>query len=288
MNRLICSVLLAAFAVVTARAGTLVQFRTLLGDIEVELYDQDKPATVRNFIRYIQAGYYQNVFFHRCVPGFVLQGGGYFTADKGDPNFFTPATLYAWPTYPPISNEFSVGRRFSNTNHTIAMARSAGQTNSATKEFFFNLANNAALDGVDGGFTVFGRVLRGTNVLDFFNGLAYNFGVIDMRGYFPGTFFGDLMKELPVAFFGAAPPFINDLIYVDISLLNVQVKRLAGSAREISWNSVSGKTNRVEFTTDFPPTWQSLAITNGTGLTMKATDASTNAARRFYRVRVDY
>src|SRR3989441_10605958 len=93
-------------SLVSTQAATLAQFRTVFGDIEVELYDQDKPVTVQNFIRYVQAGKYENGFAHRLVPGFVLQGGGYTVTNRGTTN----ATIVAAPTYPPITNEFGIGR----------------------------------------------------------------------------------------------------------------------------------------------------------------------------------
>src|SRR5688572_8496877 len=72
----------------SVRAGTLAQFRTVFGDIEVELYDQDKPVTVQNFIRYAQSDAWRDMFVHRCDPNFVIQGGGYFVAGRGTTNQF--------------------------------------------------------------------------------------------------------------------------------------------------------------------------------------------------------
>src|SRR5437667_106759 len=66
-----------AFLGFAASAGTLAQFRTTWGDIDVELYDQDKPVTVQNFMRYVKRGVYTNMFLHRCLPGFIVQGGGF-------------------------------------------------------------------------------------------------------------------------------------------------------------------------------------------------------------------
>ncbi|MGI8964647.1 MAG: hypothetical protein ACR2H1_01000, partial [Limisphaerales bacterium] len=80
----------------------------------------------------------------------------------------------------------------------------------------------------------------------------------------------------------------EDLIYVGISFLNVQVRLGVNNFREISWNSVSNRINRVEFTANFPPTWQLLAATNGNGTTLKISDAEPLSSNRFYRVRVDY
>src|SRR6266446_10470977 len=80
----------------SAQAGTLAQFRTVFGDIEVELYDQDKPVTVQNFIRYVQSGRNQNEFSHRLRPGFVVQGGGFTVTNRGTTN----AAVTAISTFP--------------------------------------------------------------------------------------------------------------------------------------------------------------------------------------------
>lgn len=263
-----------------SRAGTYVQFRTVWGDIEVELYDADKPITVRNFLRYVQSGRYTNMFFHRCptnrfsgLTDFVVQGGGWAVSN---------ATVNPVPRYAPIPNEFGVGRRFSNTYGTLAMAKISGNTNSASSEWFFNLGDNSFLDaGPDGYFTVFGRMVRGTNVLNRYLGRSINNGLQNLGGPF-GT--------LPVIYAGARPPNVTELEYVDISLLNVNVASAAGGAREISWNSLNTNAYRVEFTTNLPPTWHLLIQTNGigrSGETMRVTDPANGATRRFYRVRQD-
>ena len=272
--------LLTMAAGLASHAGTLVQFRTTLGDFDVELFDADKPATVQNFVRYIQANSYQDSIMHRVVTNFVIQGGGIYVAN---PN--TPSNALAYiPTIPPIINEFKVGAFRSNTYGTIAMAKTS-DPNSATSQFFFNLTNNApSLDNTNnsGGFTVFGRVIAGTNVLNQFKIGPTNTVVKKVN-------LGGVLAELPVVY--AANPanvLYSDLIYVDISLLRVQVTLRANGARDISWNSVSNRLNAVEFTTNFPPTWQTLISTNGNGGTIKITDASADSPSRFYRVRVSY
>src|SRR5437868_3196931 len=111
----------------STHAGTLAQFRTVFGDIEVELYDQDKPVTVQNFIQYVQSGRYQNMFAHRIVPGFVIQGGGYTVTNRNTTNW----QFVGVSTFPKITNEFGVGRRFSNVYGTLSMAKVSGDTNSA-------------------------------------------------------------------------------------------------------------------------------------------------------------
>ena len=275
--RLVTVILL--FGAVSLRAGTYVQFRTVWGDIDVELYDQDKPNTVRNFLRYVQSGRYQNMFFHRCptnaitrITDFVVQGGGYFVAPG-------PAITRV-PSFGTISNEFGAGRRFSNVYGTLAMAKVGGDTNSASSEWFFNLGNNSFLDApnANGYFTVFGHVVRGTNVLNQYLGRSINNGIQNLGAPF---------DTLPVIYSGPGVPASNQLEYVDISLLNIQVQKVAGG-REISWNSVQNRTNRIEFTTALPPVWNQLIATNGTGARMTYTDTNTAATRRFYRVWVDF
>ena len=75
--RSICCLIAFTTFLNSACAGTLVQFRTVFGDMEVELYDQDKPVTVQNFLNYVKSGRYQNEITHRLVPGSVVQGGGF-------------------------------------------------------------------------------------------------------------------------------------------------------------------------------------------------------------------
>ena len=260
---------------VGGRAGTLAQFRTPVGDIDVELFDQDKPITVQNFIRYVNSPAYTNFqFIHRWEPGFVIQGGGYFVTNR----FGTNQQIALLPTFGSITNEYSVGPTYSNVYGTIAMARVGAQTNSATSQWFINLANNSQLDTVDGGFTVFGRLVQGTNTLNKF----LTFPNPDLSGWN----LGEPLDRLPSIATNRLSP--DALIYVDISLLRIEVKTLAGGAREISWNSVSNHLNRVEYTIQYPPAWQSLVTTNGDGSRFSVTDTSSTNSRAFYRVLVDY
>jgi cyclophilin family peptidyl-prolyl cis-trans isomerase len=272
--------------------GTLAQFRTPFGDLDVELYDQQKPVTVNNFKRLVQAGAYQNTFFHRLVPGFVAQGGGYFAWNAASTNYFGPnwANLGQVPSFGPITNEYSVGPVLSNTNGTLAMAKLGGNPNSATCEWFFNLANNSTnLDNQNGGFTVFGHVLSDpSRVLAFFNTLAYGYGIQNMSWWYPNDLLAtNVFTSLPVTYPGFFQPFYSDLVYVDISFLSVQITQ-SGTQRLISWNSINGRSNLVEFTTNLPPVWQALANTNGNGARLSIADATPTNKFRFYRVRVLY
>lgn len=137
-------------------AAQTVRFSTNLGDIDVTLLPQSAPRTVENFLSYVNRGAYSRSFFHRLVPGFVLQGGG-FRWQNNQP--------VAIASDAPVRNEYAV----SNTRGTIAMAKLGTGPDTATNQWFFNLANNAAnLNNQNGGFTVFGRVANaaGLNVMD--------------------------------------------------------------------------------------------------------------------------
>jgi len=130
-----------------------VVFSTSLGAFSLELYPDKAPLTVKNFLDYVDAGFYDGTIFHRVIPGFMLQGGG-FTKDmkQKEPR-------------PPIKNEADNGLR--NARGSISMARTQ-DINSATSQFFINLVDNTFLDnGVrDFGYAVFGKVTDGMEVLD--------------------------------------------------------------------------------------------------------------------------
>ena len=132
-------------------------------DINVLLFDQNgdgAPITVNNFINYVDDGDYVNSIIHRLVSNFVIQGGGFVVDDF---NNFNNINITTVPTDPPIVNEFS--RQRSNIRGTIAMAKQGGNPDSATSQWFFNLANNSAnLNSQNGGFTVFGKVLSANDL----------------------------------------------------------------------------------------------------------------------------
>lgn len=207
-------ILLLLLSLTSVSANTLVQFRTTVGDLVVELYDTDKPVTVQNFLRYVQGGYYTNMFFHRVETNFVIQGGGFTILERGTTNAEVgPVTNFA-----PIINEFGVGKFYSNVYGTIAMAKT-GDPNSATSQFFFNLADNSrSLDNPlnAGGFTVFGRVILGTNVLNEFRLGAANQVVKVVPVFIPPYPFSTFL-ELP-ALYAADPNNLtfDDLIYADL------------------------------------------------------------------------
>lgn len=146
--------LMGAFAPAISNA-TIVEIDTNLGVIEVNLYDLGTPATVANFLEYVNNGDYTNSVIHRSIANFVVQGGGVLT----DQN----ANLTAITTRPAVVNEPA----YANVRGTIAMAKQPNFANSATSQWFFNLGDNTAnLDNSNGGFTVFGEVVAGMNVVD--------------------------------------------------------------------------------------------------------------------------
>ncbi|MDD4914214.1 MAG: peptidylprolyl isomerase [Methylococcales bacterium] len=141
--------LLILLALPAAGKATVVEMQTNMGNIDIQLFDTLTPKTVANFLAYVNSGAYNNSFIQRSVPGFIIQGGGY----TWDSSASTYATI---PTLAPVVNEYHKP----NVAGTIAMAKQSGAPNSATDQWFFNLANNAAnLDNQNGGFTVFGQVI---------------------------------------------------------------------------------------------------------------------------------
>ncbi len=131
----------------------MVVLETSLGTIKLELDAEKAPVTVENFLRYVDEKHYDGTIFHRVIPNFMVQCGG-----------FTP-DMKQKPTRGPIANEARNGLK--NKKYTIAMARTS-QVNSATSQFFINTADNAFLDNGarDFGYAVFGRVVEGMDVVD--------------------------------------------------------------------------------------------------------------------------
>lgn len=271
----------------TADAGTKVDLVTVKGTITLELFDEDKPRTVQNFVRIAEAGYYRNMFFHRLDPDFVIQGGGYGTTSRTSSNLFQQYT--SLNDFGPIENEYSSGRQFSNAYGTVAMARISGQPDSATNQWFINLADNGFLDSMDGGFTVFGRVIRGFEVLEVFQALRLqpSGGILDLRqAYGPSA---GLFAELPVNYFGTTLPKYSDLFYVDVQIFKAQIELMANGSRKISWNSVANIPNYIEATSSLTnPQWSVIATRQGTGNLISVEDNRFLEGPVYYRIRLDY
>jgi peptidyl-prolyl cis-trans isomerase A (cyclophilin A) len=131
----------------------MIRFETSLGDFTVELFEKEAPESVANFSRYIEDQFFDGTIFHRIVPGFVIQGGG-FTEDMTQKK-----------TKPPVKNEADNGLK--NKRGTLSMART-NDINSATSQFFVNLKDNDFLDNSRGnfGYAVFAKVTDGMDVVD--------------------------------------------------------------------------------------------------------------------------
>ena len=131
----------------------MIRFETTLGDFSIELFEKEAPVSSANFLSYIDDEFFDSTIFHRIVPGFVIQGGG-FTEDMSQKR--TKAT---------IKNEADNGLK--NKRGTLSMARTS-DINSATSQFFVNLKDNEFLDNSRGnfGYAVFGKVTEGMDVID--------------------------------------------------------------------------------------------------------------------------
>jgi len=136
-----------------AKGKPVVVLKTSKGEIRIELDSQKAPITVKNFLAYVDAGFYDATIFHRVIDGFMIQGGG-FTKD-----------MTQKPTNAPIKNEAENGLK--NARGTIAMART-NVVDSATAQFFINLVDNQMLNhgSRDFGYAVFGHVTQGMDVVD--------------------------------------------------------------------------------------------------------------------------
>ncbi|MBK9161897.1 MAG: peptidyl-prolyl cis-trans isomerase [Nitrosomonadales bacterium] len=159
----LCALLLC-FAMQTASSATqgpstqgkktMIKLHTNHGTITLQLDAEKAPLTVKNFLDYVNSGFYSNTVFHRVIPNFMIQGGG-----------FEPG-MKQKQTGAPVKNEAANGLK--NDKYTIAMART-GDPHSATAQFFINVKNNSFLDypGQDGwGYCVFGKVVEGKEVVD--------------------------------------------------------------------------------------------------------------------------
>jgi len=159
LKRLICTMLLVALCAGTclaAESKTLVLMETNMGNVKMELYPDKAPISVQNFLAYLKSGFYNGTIFHRVIPGFMIQGGG-----------FTP-DLKPKKTNAAIKNEAANGLK--NERGTLAMARTM-IVDSATAQFFINVASNDFLNHRDPsqqgyGYAVFGKVIEGMDVVD--------------------------------------------------------------------------------------------------------------------------
>lgn len=179
-------------------ANPIACFNTNMGQFCIELFETQTPLTTANFLNYINSEAYKNGIFHRSVPGFVIQGGGFKIVHGADEETLTPVNTFA-----PVTNEFKI----SNTRGTVAMAKLSGNPNSATSQWFVNLADNSGLpsklDTENGGFTVFGHVI--------FDGM----NVIDAIEKLPIINLGGSLKEAPLKDFDGSHFSLSNLVKID-------------------------------------------------------------------------
>ena len=157
----------AAKAAAPASPTPQVEIKTTMGDIVVELDREKAPKSVENFLGYVKSGFYKGTIFHRVIDGFMIQGGGF------------DEKLTQKKVNKPVPIESQNG--LTNVTYSLAMART-GDPNSATSQFFINVADNEALNypGRDGfGYTVFGKVIQGQEVVDKIKGV-----LVDDKGIF--------------------------------------------------------------------------------------------------------
>ncbi|CAN5400462.1 hypothetical protein BH20VER3_BH20VER3_08380 [soil metagenome] len=193
-----------------------VRLTTDLGNIDITLYDQKTPITVDNFLRYIDSGAYlppdpnfprvAPLFFHRSVPGFVIQSGGYVaTYDPFDPPAIVPGPVV---TFSPIPNEARPDLH--NVRGTIAMAKLATDPDSATSQWFINLADNSGepnnLDTTNGGFTVFGTVSAA--------GMTTADAIAAVPFYDASFLYGAAFTQLPLRDYSSGAPTEDNLIEI--------------------------------------------------------------------------
>lgn len=157
MKKIFPFLLFLTLTVTPTFAKELVVIETNKGEIKLELDDFKAPISVKNFLAYVDQGYYKETIFHRVIANFMVQGGGLTAELQPKP-----------PSQPPIKNE--AGNGLKNVRGTIAMART-GIVDSATSQFFINLVNNDFLDHKDEsssgfGYAVFGKVIGGMDVVD--------------------------------------------------------------------------------------------------------------------------
>ena len=154
MKKLLAFLAVLSIALPGWAANPTVEMKTNFGNITIELYPEQAPKTVENFLQYAKDGFYSNTIFHRVIDGFMIQGGGF------------DLSMNQKSTRAPIQNEAKNGLK--NQIGTIAMART-GNPHSATAQFFINLVNNDGLDypSRDGwGYCVFGKVTQGMDVVN--------------------------------------------------------------------------------------------------------------------------
>lgn len=176
-------------------SAQVVTFSTNVGEVRIRLFPADAPGTVQNFLNYVRDGDFNGSMVHRVARDFVVQGGG----------FYSDGTRV--PTDDPVVNEF----KRSNLRGTVAMAKLGGNPNSATSQWFVNLGNNSEnLDNQNGGFTVFGEVIEGMDVVE----RIAAFDLFDLSEVFPSIAEAVLSVPLTDQFVHGETPLTPEVFVV--------------------------------------------------------------------------
>ena len=257
-------------SVVTSFTGTLLTalsvhaspvacFNSVSGQFCIELFETQAPITTSNFMSYINSGAYTQGIFHRSVPGFVVQAGGY----KIAPGSNNQPSIFSVNTFPPITNEFGL----SNKRGTVAMAKIADDADSATSQWFVNLSDNSSnLDRTNGGYTVFGQIV--------FDGM----NVIDAIASLPVVTVNQIFNEIPLVNYDTSKPItLNNLVQIfDVKVTDVTGIFHAGTlnfAVDIGENSPGYRVN-LKLIQDSPDFIFELDPTNLEVLSVKPTNTA--------------
>lgn len=194
------------FLTAITQANPIACFNTNMGQFCIELFETQTLLTTANFLNYINSDAYTHGIFHRSIRGFVIQGGEFKIVDNADGEKLASVT-----TFPPITNEFKI----SNTRGTVAMAKLPGNPNSATSQWFVNLADNSLnLDHQNGGFTVFGRIIfDGMKIFDAIEKLP----IVKVN-------LGGSLTDAPLKDFDGPPALVSNFVQID----HVAVTHAAG------------------------------------------------------------
>lgn len=261
-------------------SGTIVDLEVrYVGTLRLELFDRDKPASVKNFLQYILSNGYTNNLIHRAVTNSIFQGGSLQIIDfGGGSKAVVPVGEKA-----AVTNELMRGSFFSNVRGTIALAHYPGQTNNATCHWFVNLADNTYLDApnTNNAYVVFGRVISGLENLDKLNPGPTNttIKILNLGGY---------LTDAPVRPTATLATVIyDDLLTVNYRIIaldmNLQLQFLSNNIYSINWQSLSNKPHTLSYTSALGLVWTNLVVTNGSGAvqTLRHTNSSPGG---FYRL----
>lgn len=258
---------------IDADSQSAVRVTTNQGSFDILLYQSEVPLTYANFMNYVNGGDYDGSIFHRSVPGFVVQGGGF------APSTTTPGNMVSLDTDPPVTNEPGI----SNETGTVAFAKLGGDPDSATNQFFVNQANNNSsnsnsLDNQNGGFTVFGRVAGGgMNTVNSIGSLPRATYTIPLEDEL-GASQGDLSFEgFPVNDTSAPADYDPTKVVEITSVAPVPV---------LAYNAVSGDTGVATVTVSGTSLEVTPVAVGTTSVTVTATDLDGNSEQQMFDVTV--